>query len=664
MQIRTVELQLMRTGTAHNRLLSPDTDYIALCGDRDPDVVHVPFEHYQFLRRLRTLRYHADERNLTSEVAEIRTALIDMLLGIRSLTEELTAASDADLIELRLVLSSAELSLLPFELIAEPGLPPRPLAQTPIVIVRRTRRVPAQVLEWPHRPRVLFAFAAPQDTGGVPAERNLLALREALAPWLIHADAESGVDECQKYVHVLPWASVDAIESACARHEFSHVHILAHGRETNSQLGGDKRYGLALHDERRPRQSRLVDGRQLASALAGGDKNTSVRLPTLVTLASCDSGNQASVLMPGGSVAHDLHDAGVAMVVASQFPLSFTGSSRMLSGLYSHLLWGEDPRAAFHATRCSLHAHAPEGIGSLDWASVVAYGAFPPNFDRALEQVRINQVRRAADAAVAMLDDRIFPRPRSKHPTVAKRALGHAMDRLYATPHPRKGWYMASVWKRWAEALDYYYGKSELGEPLPEVVGVLRKARDDYMAAYRDSCSPSALVQHLAVCAFIGQPHDGDLIIAANRLVRLRLEEGLSNGELHIEMLRASVEAGLLAWLWQRSEASAQVSSGHGASNAGGRTVPSARREGLFHPERQLHLLLGRSNPESYELYSLRRQLARYMRWCSDIEDEVKFLERRLSEFGAHGSWSAIVDWAQTEHGYEVTLAASSTERE
>lgn len=56
MNIRTVELELLRPGPPHGQLLSPLTSYIALCGDEPPETVHVPFEHYRLLRRLHLLQ--------------------------------------------------------------------------------------------------------------------------------------------------------------------------------------------------------------------------------------------------------------------------------------------------------------------------------------------------------------------------------------------------------------------------------------------------------------------------------------------------------------------------------------------------------------------------------------------------------------------------------
>ena len=55
--IRKVKLELLRSGPAHNQLLSPLTPYLALCGADGPVTVNMPFEHRQLLSRLDRLRY-------------------------------------------------------------------------------------------------------------------------------------------------------------------------------------------------------------------------------------------------------------------------------------------------------------------------------------------------------------------------------------------------------------------------------------------------------------------------------------------------------------------------------------------------------------------------------------------------------------------------------
>jgi len=54
--IRDIRLEFLRSGPAHNQLISPLTSYMALCGAEGPVSVHLPFEHAQLLTRLERLR--------------------------------------------------------------------------------------------------------------------------------------------------------------------------------------------------------------------------------------------------------------------------------------------------------------------------------------------------------------------------------------------------------------------------------------------------------------------------------------------------------------------------------------------------------------------------------------------------------------------------------
>jgi len=55
--IHDIKLEFLRSGPAHNQLLSPLTPYLALCGADGPVSVSLPFEHRQLLNRLDRLRY-------------------------------------------------------------------------------------------------------------------------------------------------------------------------------------------------------------------------------------------------------------------------------------------------------------------------------------------------------------------------------------------------------------------------------------------------------------------------------------------------------------------------------------------------------------------------------------------------------------------------------
>ena len=60
-EIRTVTAEFLRSGPPHNQLLSPLTQYLAVCGDAGAGVVTVPYEHAAFERQLKELRYETGD---------------------------------------------------------------------------------------------------------------------------------------------------------------------------------------------------------------------------------------------------------------------------------------------------------------------------------------------------------------------------------------------------------------------------------------------------------------------------------------------------------------------------------------------------------------------------------------------------------------------------
>ena len=120
-----------------------------------------------------------------------------------------------------------------------------------------------------------------------------------------------------------------------------------------------------------------------------------------MTLAVCDGGNIGDVVSSGASLAHEIHRAGVPLVVASQFPLSFTGSVHLASLLYGPLLEGRHPLHALDDVRRRLKALVPE---HHDWAGLVVYAGLPDDLPRQLLDVRLDRCRRRVESAMSHLD--------------------------------------------------------------------------------------------------------------------------------------------------------------------------------------------------------------------------------------------------------------------
>ncbi len=193
---------------------------------------------------------------------------------------------------------------------------------------------------------------------------------------------------------ILPHATLDKIRQVCAQAKpaYTHVVLLAHGAPL--QENGMERYGVALHDDRGGLD--CVNSQRLRDALCPVHSDgRGVFPPTMLVMLMCHSGTQGDVILPIGSVAHELHAAGIPWVLASQFPLSMEGSVTISDRLFPSLFLGDDPRLVLHSVRQSLRARG----GHHDWASLVAYAAIPSDFARQVQLAR----RRAADLACSVL---------------------------------------------------------------------------------------------------------------------------------------------------------------------------------------------------------------------------------------------------------------------
>jgi hypothetical protein len=414
--IRTIKLEILRSGPDHNQLLSPLTPYLALCGADGPVTLTLPFEQRQLLSRLERLRYYIRNTVVAPEQreAELREMgeLIGKILGlIPALLAELGSVQPdrGQLVHLRLSLAAFELGFVPFETaIAPEGFPASgsPLllqSNIPITMTREVRHGRPLPVAWDRRPRILFAFASPQGLASVPSQNHLIALRRAIDPWVaIREETADKLKAVKDILTVLPDATLDQIRQTCSDTEYTHVHILAHGAPY--EYAGERRYGLALCSSADPAETDVVDGERLAIALTSNRATTcngSPR-PTVLSLATCDSGNIGSVLTPGGSIAHELHAAGIPWIFASQFPLWMRASTLFTEVLYKRLLLGADPRCVLHELRQRLRISFPE---THDWASIVSYASVPWDFENQVMAFRDRQTRSRIETQFARIDD-------------------------------------------------------------------------------------------------------------------------------------------------------------------------------------------------------------------------------------------------------------------
>lgn len=659
--MRTVTLELLRHGPSHNQLLSPLTPYLALCENHAPVTLNVPFEHNQFLHRLTALTYEFGMSQLADnqrqfQLSDTGRELGRLLSAIPGLTAELNRHREqsSEVIHLRLVLSASELALLPFELVlAGNGFPGfgQPLLlqnQAPLCLTREVRRVRDVALPWTPHARVLFVCASPPGLPEVPAEAHLLALRRAVDPWVWYFDeddAEARRRQVAQCLHVLPVASIGAIQDACATGEYSHVHVLAHGLARHD--GFDLRFGIALHDEADPDgEPDVVSGERLASALrplARPGRDGFAR-PMVVTLASCNSSNGGSVVGAGASVAHALQEAGIPLVVAGQFPLTFEGSVELVQTLYDGLLWGADPRSLLLDLRRRMHVLQPR---SHDWAALTAYASLPRDFDDQLSDLVIGRARAALDVAMDHADRVLVDATRGQGRTPTEAMMKRAMERIerpWSTMSalvdriPKRRFellgLLASLYKRRAEialAGSMLFQTDEGGADAlrSECRALLERSCHDYFACFRERRDAAwAIVQYLCLTLVVELPlanadftADPDVAVLpglppqrSEQLERLwTLAWSLSLNDLDETGDRAGwalgnlIELPLLALLLNRP-------------------VQPDTRSWEDEAKAWIDELLRRSDVSPFQIHSTRRQLERYAYWFSYVNGQFDML--------------------------------------
>jgi len=550
LQVRTVRLELLRPGPSHNQLLSPLTPYLGICGDSPAGVVHVPYEHAVFERRLGDLRYTGVS---DTRLAHLRDTGIDMgrmLAAVPGLPGSISADSDSQvaMIHLRVTLSASELALLPFELSKVPvttdGESEAWLAlqtKPPVCITRHIRTVSVDGVTWPARPRILFV-AGP--TGDIPFDAHRRALERAIAPFCYPGQDEpvEGVDS--RHTHygdlltIIENAALDDVVTAFRSANYTHVHVLAHGAVDFSSKG--RPFGIRLRGRRS--STDIVSGERFSTALARVD-HTRVHQPFVVTLASCDSGLVANVVepAPGASFAHTLHQSGIPLVVGSQFPLTKDGSVTVVELFYGGLLRGESPHVLAHQTRSELHARY--GADTHDWASLVVYEALPTNMDAQLERVRYTQGRLRLNAALERVDLAVREALENERAPGDFDAL-EADVRSAIAALPGDGAYAiecrglrASAMKRLAQATFVYGAGSANGvlhfsrscDRLEDALVTYRAAsemflRNDALAVQRVATLHWVLVQQLVMQAVLRQPISNDILAVASHAATLYLD--------------------------------------------------------------------------------------------------------------------------------------------
>ncbi|MEO8751895.1 MAG: CHAT domain-containing protein [Casimicrobiaceae bacterium] len=535
-QIRTVTVEFLRAGPPHNQLLSPLTPYLVVCGDAGAGVVHVPYEHAAFERRLKELRYETgDAGDRLAMLHDVGVEMGKILGSVPGLPGALTAdpSKSATLIHVRLTLSASELALLPFELAKAP-VGPEATAESwlavqtrpPVCVTRNIRTVSMEGVHWPNKPRILFISG---DPATVPFVKHREALLDAIKPFRYPGESESQDATREQFgdlLTILKNPTLADVLGECHETIYTHVHILAHGDHYESSRDS---YGLVL---RGPDDAPdVVSGERFASALTSVGRD-SVHRPAVMTVASCDSGNIGTVTIPGASFAHSLHQSGIALVVASQFPLSMEGSVPLAGTMYHGLLWGEHPLLLLQRLRAELHARYTSTWH--DWASLVVYEALPHTLGLQLDALRYEQTRRAMNAALERID-RAVQGKSNESLDVLNMAIEKAVQQL-----PLAGQYAveclglrASARKRLAQAAFTLAAQASGAKGAWDPFDLLEQAWSDYNEAVRrllvnDGTTVQrvatlhwVLVQAVCLAAVLGKEADDDRWNAAKLCAEL-----------------------------------------------------------------------------------------------------------------------------------------------
>jgi hypothetical protein len=375
--MRSVTIEFLRFGGDEGTLRKEER-YLATCGSNPVRQFDMPLSHKEFFTLLKKLRYQASDS--ANDRKKALTELSSFVTGILDPPE----AVPGEPLQLDLVTSAAELWALPFE--AALADREKPLFADPDRVVVPTRRVRQEFADrafrWPAEPRILFVYASPKNFPEVPSKAHKDVLKAALEPWIetIEGIPEDFLAE-GSVLRILPGASLESLAEACrtAKKPFTHVHILAHGQRVKGEWEDDSYFGLALESK----TGKAATAEELVQALG-----LDTRRPAVVTLAICDGGNAESSAIPGRSLAHTLHRAGVPVVVASQLPLTFEGSVALTRELYGALLSGDDVRLALHKARKALFELPPAKAGH-DWVSMVAYVQLPEGYADHLLDVQL-----------------------------------------------------------------------------------------------------------------------------------------------------------------------------------------------------------------------------------------------------------------------------------
>lgn len=258
--------------------------------------------------------------------------------------------SPADHVRINLISDHADLQVVPWEFLQEPGQQPGPRLERSVARIVPTIGVPKPIpLPLRDKVRVLFVCAEPQDQEPVSWPEMQESIKRTFSARL--------PDRFE--LEVVEAADLTTLAQAVARNDFDIFHFSGHGEVVDG-------VGNLILMNRISRKSSRVTATQLANLLGG-------RRFRLAVLSACETsaGNFAADF---AVLAETLVQRGLPAVVANQFPLPDKSAAIFVEGLYSELLRSGDIDRATSEGRIKLAVLLADGTNAvLEWGIPTIY---------------------------------------------------------------------------------------------------------------------------------------------------------------------------------------------------------------------------------------------------------------------------------------------------
>lgn len=302
-----------------------------------------------FREQLATAAAGHGQRPTEAALADFGRALFQLVVrnGVDRIYQRLPGTSH---IRLQIVSDRPDLQSLPWEFLVQPGTVSGPNLLRSVV-----RVVPTVGLDAPEptkqgqRLRILFVYAEPNDQSSV----SWNDIRDT-----IQQEFEVRTQD-QVELDVVEGSSTDALDALDAK-AYDILHFAGHGRVRN----GD---GELLFKNRKTNRSQPLSAQQLGVQLRGKGLG-------LVVLSACST-SAGDFAKEFAVLAKTLVEAGVAAVVANQFPVT-NGVAAMFAGaFYRELRRSGDVDQATTKGRVKLHGEPKlaNGAARFEWGIPTLY---------------------------------------------------------------------------------------------------------------------------------------------------------------------------------------------------------------------------------------------------------------------------------------------------